>query len=122
MLSLGEVERRSGHRAAALAQLGPALTSLHELQYSEGVAAALDLLAAVAADEGEHEQAAALLGAAEAVYTRMGAPVPPLDDRPVDPSTVRHALGGQRYEHAHARGAALDAADAVELGLAVTSD
>ncbi len=121
LLSIGELERRDGRLEAASSHIQTALASLHALQNRAGVANALDLLAAVAADHGAYERAAELLGAAETAYERMGAPVPPVEDRPVDPTNVRFVLGDAPYEQALSRGVAHDDESAVALGLTKSS-
>lgn len=83
-----------------------------------GTAVAMELLAWSAARSGRFERAAWLLGAAEALWSRIGGVhlfnVPALlAEHDTARVAARTALGPAAYEDHHARGAALDLAESV---------
>jgi predicted ATPase/DNA-binding SARP family transcriptional activator len=93
------------------------------------VAETLEELAGVDAAAGEMERAAVMLGAAQALRTAIGAPVPAPDLARISDAVaaVRTALGEERFGAAQASGAALSSAQAImlaraEVGQAVTPD
>jgi predicted ATPase/class 3 adenylate cyclase/DNA-binding CsgD family transcriptional regulator len=76
---------------------------------------AFDCLARLAADAGNHQNAARYLGAAEAVRRRTGQVRFPMYDGDHDAAveSVRDALGGSDFDAAWAEGAALSIAEAI---------
>ncbi|HET9875736.1 MAG TPA: response regulator transcription factor, partial [Mycobacterium sp.] len=79
------------------------------------VADALECLARLAAGDGNHQYAARLLGAADAVRQRMGNPRFPMYQSGYDAvvAAVREALGQNDFDAAWAEGAALSTEEAI---------
>lgn len=92
------------------------LTHFRELGNKRGIAECLAGLAAVAADQGQDEWAAPLLGAAQALLTSFGAAWWPADRVEVERvrSNLGAALGEERFEEFRAQGQAMDMAQAIE--------
>jgi tetratricopeptide (TPR) repeat protein len=79
-----------------------------ETEVWAGAAACCAVLGAVAAERGDHVEAAQLLGKAEQLWSDAGAPVPPFqrDDIETARATAEAALGGDALLAAWERGAA----------------
>ena len=109
LLALGALDRSQASNALALAH--EALESKAEVENWFAVAFLVEVLAWVALTEKEPVRAAVLLGAAEAMWRRMGlspALLGPLaTDRQERLTQAREALGGREFVRHAARGAAL---------------
>ncbi len=106
--------RRGDHRRAmSLYKEGLALA--HATRYAMGVAASLEGLAAVAAGMDRPDEAARLLGAAFALRSGHGTPVPPSEqaDNERAVALARSALGGEAFASAWAWGQVLSPEQAV---------
>lgn len=97
---LAHTETFLGRIAVAMDNLPEAVSHYHEALAlrqqtgeTEGMIAPLEGLAAVASASGDPRRAARLLGAASALRTRLGAPLPPTDSRFYD-----HILGAVRRQ------------------------
>jgi predicted ATPase/DNA-binding SARP family transcriptional activator len=117
-LQAGDRDAAADHHAASLRE------ALHRGD-GDGVACALEGIAAVCAATGRVELGARLLGAAEARRERMGAPAPLLsrDAAAAAASALRRALPADRFAAAHAEGSRTDDAaigDLLELVAAAT--
>ncbi|MGW4774136.1 BTAD domain-containing putative transcriptional regulator [Nocardia sp. NPDC004278] len=84
---------------------------------------AIAALAAAAAELGEYETAATLLGTAEAIRITNGIPILPAERHDIDRPTAKiiAALGDSAFTAAHAAGADLTPAQARDLAAAITS-
>jgi tetratricopeptide (TPR) repeat protein len=117
--NLSMVERQLGNldRAEELARF--ALEVYHHRSDEWAIPFGLSGLAAVAAERGDFNRAAVLIGAAEALMEVQGAAWPP-DERPHYERTVevaRDALGADTFERTRADGRAMTTAAAVHLAL-----
>lgn len=74
-----------------------------------GIALSLEGLAHVSLAAGRHERAARFLGAAAALRSQIGVPVPAIDLAAIKDATsrIRVALGDEAFVSAHTTGAAL---------------
>ncbi|GAA2097117.1 LuxR C-terminal-related transcriptional regulator [Streptomyces albiaxialis] len=123
-LALWKARTRHGaeHDPAGMRErLGETVRLKHTIDDRLGLGIALELLAWYAEEDGRHERAAALLGAAQAIWDRIGcamfgAEVLLVDHRAAV-AAARAALGDAAYERCHARGAALDTASAVTFAV-----
>ena len=118
--NLSMVERQLGNldRAEELAR--EALDIFRRREDEWAIPYGLNSLAAVARDRGEHERAATLLGAAEALVEAQGAAWPP-DERPhyeQSVATLTEAMGAAEYERVRAAGRSLSSHEAVDYALA----
>ncbi|MCA2178651.1 winged helix-turn-helix domain-containing protein [Nonomuraea glycinis] len=95
LAELGFIAEQRGDPATARSLHQEGLAAAHELGDPRAIALAREGLAGVAAAEGAHEEAAALLGEAAALRESVGAPLPPAERGDVDriAATVRAALG-----------------------------
>ncbi len=116
LLSVGELDRVAGEDENALNQFKQSLRVLHRLRSLEGIAEALDLIAAVAAHRGDDADAAELVAAADAIRDRMGAARPSASERAVDLAALVRVLGSS-YAATAARGSSLSVDDAVAHAL-----
>jgi hypothetical protein len=108
---------------------GPGLELLHEaleisrdLMERPGIAEILDSLAAVAGRRGDPRTGALLIGAAEGVRAFGGSARQPDEEvwlAPVE-AELRETLGDEAFEAARAEGAALDLAEALDRGFALS--
>lgn len=105
--------------ASAAARYRQALALFNELKHRLDVAACLEGLAGVASGQSQPEQAAHLLGAAAALRTTMGAPLPPVDRPQHDRllTAVRAALNEDDFATAWADGQAMELETAVHFAL-----
>jgi len=133
MCALGLVARRQGDRVAARSRYRESLALRRELGDRRGIAECLEGLAeedrgtAPCRDQtpsqGQPERAARLLGAAEALRTRIGAPLPP-HRRPeyeTHRAALRVTLGEAAYTAAWSAGRALTWEEAVAEALGETA-
>ncbi len=88
---------------------------LQELGDRQRIAQCLEGLAAVAGTSGTAERAARLLGAADALRTAIGAPLPPArrEDYHRCVDAVREALGDSTFSAAWKRGMEMTVAQAI---------
>jgi hypothetical protein len=105
----------AGDVASAMALLREGIMMQHRLLHRLCIAESLERFAWVAADAGQPERAARLFGAADALRTWMGAPLPlgdkPLYDRYL--AMARNALDSDSFGRAWAEGAAMTLDQAV---------
>ncbi|WP_432194904.1 ATP-binding protein [Streptomyces sp. bgisy027] len=119
MLALAHTVRRDWHRAEHHARHALRLKiAVHDVI---GIALTLDLLARTAVEQGTHERAAALLGAADRTWTaidrgRWGSATLTSARRDSE-ARARAGLGPSDYRRAYERGAALDLARTVEYAV-----
>jgi tetratricopeptide (TPR) repeat protein len=118
--NLSMVERQLGDLDAAEALAREAL----EIEERSGdqftMPFALSGLASIAADRGQFERAATLVGAAEAIMEAQAMAWPP-DERPHYErllTALPEAMGGADFEQARATGRSMTTGDAVALALA----
>jgi predicted ATPase len=123
-LALGALGRRRAMRGEtdeAKRQLGEALRRVAALKARLGIAVYLEMIAALAAENGEQRLAALLSGAAEAGFAAMGAPVLPLvGDREARLAALRARLGEGGFAEEYEAGMTLGTDDAVSRALAWT--
>jgi predicted ATPase/DNA-binding SARP family transcriptional activator len=117
-LAIAAVHQRRADDAVAL--VGETVSLCRELGYKELIAYGLEMLAAVAADAGEPERAARLLGAAEGVLEVTGARLEPAERAVHDrAAAVVHATGeAELIEPAWSAGRTLSLDGAVALAFA----
>lgn len=117
---LGEVHRQDGALEPALEAYREALVIERELDVAEAMQSTLEGIARIYAAQEQPEDAARLLGAAEALRDRMGFPLAPayLSAHEAGVGMVRGRLGDERLaaEWAHGRAVSLD--DAIALAMA----
>lgn len=96
---LGRVECFRGLYQAAETHCHDAFTIFSRLGAPRDMAECLEALAAIAAGQGQAERGAWLWGAAEAVRTSIGAPLPPVERTIYTPvlTQIRVVLGSARY-------------------------
>lgn len=85
---------------------------------------AISGLAAIATERGEHERAATLVGAAEAIMTAQRMAWPP-DERPHYErmlAALPEAMGSLAFDRARAAGQAMGPSEAVEFALEAPRD
>ncbi|MFG3258848.1 ATP-binding protein [Streptomyces sp. NPDC048172] len=116
-LALWKARTREGAEsdpAGMRERLGETVRLKQTLDDRLGMGIALELLAWYAEEEGRHERAAALMGAAQAIWDRLGGALLGAEILLVDhraaAASARAALGDTAYDRCHARGAALDPA------------
>jgi hypothetical protein len=118
--NLSMVERQLGNldRADELAREALDIFSRREDEWA--IPYGLNSLAAVARDRGEHERAATLIGAAEALVEAQGAAWPPDErvHREQTVATLTEAMGAEEFERVRAAGHALPTREAVDFALA----
>ncbi|MEV4128550.1 BTAD domain-containing putative transcriptional regulator [Nocardia sp. NPDC049707] len=109
--------------AAALALHLAALDGAQRIAAPRDTTFAIAALAAVAAELGEYETAATLLGTAEAVRIANGIPLLPAERPDIDRPTikVRTILGDSAFITAHTAGTELAPAQARDLAAAITT-
>jgi predicted ATPase/class 3 adenylate cyclase len=109
------ITRMVGDLPAAKRHLHEALAMFAQARDSLSISMTLTSLALVANDEGHHERASRLVGAAARIRDELGGGVPPeLADRWGDPGEdARGALGEDGYQRARAEGYAMDGEEAV---------
>ena len=116
-LAQAEWSRGDRRRGEALAR--EAATCKHELDDRNGLTIALETLAGMAADAGEHERAASLLGCAERVRTESSLtviqPFRPQHERSV--SIAVQGIGQAAFEAAFQRGRAMTIAEGVAYAI-----
>lgn len=106
---LGEVAMLEGNLDDANRLMRQALRIRSGRNLRSGIALSLEGLAHVSLAAGRHERAARFLGAAAALRTQIGVPVPAIDLPSVKDATsrIRQALGDEAFVSAHSTGAAL---------------
>ncbi len=116
---VGQIELRRGNTHNAARLMRQALREFQRIADPLMTANCLFGLALVAGAQGSHALAANLLGAAAARYDASGTRLIAALDRDYQAmvSAARAALGGERFEAEHRRGAALAPAEAIELAL-----
>jgi len=117
--NLSMVERRLGNLASAEALSREALQIVSRNRDEMAIPWVLNGLAAVTAARGEHERAATVLGAAEALLERAGGKWPP-DERQQHEGTVAllaSALAPAALERARGMGAGMTVDEAVAFAL-----
>jgi hypothetical protein len=120
---LGHLAARAGECTLAARHHAEALQDALRRGDSDGVACALEGLAAVCAADGRPELGVRLLGAAAARRVRMGAPSPLLSREAAAAAEValRRAVPAERFAAAHAEGTRMDDAAVADLAR-VTAD
>jgi non-specific serine/threonine protein kinase len=115
---LGSLARRRGDMAEASAHLAEGLRLSHEVGAFREVSRALETLAEAAAEVGQPRPAARLLGAAELLRERIGAPLVPTDRAALESTVrkVRAALGEAGFAAVVAEGRAWTLEEAVVEG------
>ena len=115
----GMIARTVGELAAAKRDLHEALAMFAQARDSMSISMTLIGLALVANDEGHHERAGRLVGAAARMREELGGGVPPeLAGRWGDPEEdARQALGEDDYRRARAEGYAMPREQAVAYAL-----
>ena len=118
---LGKLALARGDERGARMAYREALALSTELGDKTGIAWEVMGMAGVAGLEGQAEQAARLLGAAEALRDQIGARLAPYEWAIHDriQATVRQALGPSAFAAAWARGGALSVADAIAEAMAI---
>jgi non-specific serine/threonine protein kinase len=117
--ALAMITRMAGDIAAARRDLHEALEMFAQARDSLSISMTLTSLALVANDEGHHERAGRLVGAAARIRDEVGGGVPPeLAGRWGDPEEdARRALGEDDYRRARAEGYAMSSEEAVSYAL-----
>jgi tetratricopeptide (TPR) repeat protein len=109
LLSLGQLAREGGDHPAARSLLTEVLTIQRDIEAIADLPDGLEAMAWLAQAEGQPDRAARLLGAAQALRVRLGAPVLPADmpghEGRID--QVRHGLGEPRFTAAWGAGQAM---------------
>jgi non-specific serine/threonine protein kinase len=120
---LGNVARARGRYALAEERLRESLTLLKPLQDRRCIPLTLEGLACITVGPGWAMRAARLLGAAQAMQARTGAPSPPsaLADYQRTAADARQALG-DRFDAVWSEGATMGLDAAVDLALSPPSD
>ena len=113
------INRMVGELAAAKRDLHEALEMFAQARDSMSISMALTGLALVANDDGHHERAGRLVGAAARIRDQIGGGIPPeLAGRWGDPEEdARQALGEDDYRRARAEGYAMPSEQAVAYAL-----
>ncbi|HEX2202903.1 MAG TPA: BTAD domain-containing putative transcriptional regulator [Longimicrobium sp.] len=117
--NLGRIAHRGGDWRRASARFRESLETAWALGDRYGVASELSDLAGVAAVAGDLERAARLFGAAEALFTALGAHHAPMD-RPQHDRNLAHArsrLSADAWERAWAEGEAMPLEEAVAYAI-----
>ena len=116
---LGQATWLAGDRPRGEALAREAAACKHELDDRNGLAIVLETLAWMAAELGQHERAAHLLGAAERVRQETSQTLIELfrAQHERSESAARDGLGTTSYEAAFARGRAMTIGDAVAFAL-----
>ena len=119
MANLSRVQRAEGDSAGARSTLEAALRINRRNGNSTYMASAILLLACLAGDAGDWDQAVVLCGAAQAFLDRAGSPWEESDarDRQDLLDQARAHLGKEQLERAHAQGRALSLEKALDLAL-----
>ena len=114
--TLGLVEFLDGNQPAARQFFTQSLLVSRRIGHSSGIAYALLGLASISADL---DDAAALHGAADALFDQLGETLEPLeaDLRKHDQARLRTTLGDARFDDVYARGRTLPRADTITLAL-----
>jgi predicted ATPase/class 3 adenylate cyclase len=122
MGNLSRVQRAEGDPAGARSTLQAALRINRRNGNNTYMASAILLLALLAGDAGDWDQAATLHGAAEAFLDRAGSPWDESDarDRQDFLDQARAHLGKEQLERAYAQGRALSLDKALDLALGKT--
>lgn len=96
---LGDVARQHGDAARAAALYAESLTLSRTVGHLLGVAESIERLTLIACDRGQPERAARLLGAADALRTAIGAPLPPANRAAYERTitNARAALGEEAF-------------------------
>jgi predicted ATPase/class 3 adenylate cyclase len=116
---LAMITRMVGDLDAARGHLREALETFAQATDTLSISMALTSLAHIANDEGLHERAARLLGAAARIRDELGGGVPPeFASRWGDPEEdARQALGEDAYRRARAEGYVMSSEEAVSYSL-----
>jgi non-specific serine/threonine protein kinase len=119
LFNLGASELELGHHAVAGARFREGLALARDAGDREDIAWILEGLAALAAASGKPERSALLLGAADAQLAAMGADHKPYERslRERTEAALRSIPGNPPLAETVARGAGLEVAEAIELGL-----
>jgi predicted ATPase/class 3 adenylate cyclase/Tfp pilus assembly protein PilF len=120
LVCLGRLSRRQGRADESPGQLLEALVASRDLDLKEIIAECMEILAGLAADEGDGSRGARLFGAAETIRLGLGNPRAPaeLPEHERDVTLVRGLLDEQAFLQAWAQGRAmtLDEATAYARG------
>ena len=116
---LARIARARGEYDRAGELCNESLTIFQALGVKLHIAASLEVAAWVAGGRGEHTRAARLFGAADALRSAIGAPIPPHERAGLDAavSASRTGLGPARFAAAFGEGRALATDDAVQLAV-----
>ena len=119
MLVLANVLRYQGALDEAVALARESLALRRQLGARQGVMRCLDILAEIVMTRGDAAYAARLFGAVDSMRESIGAARAPDEvsayDRTI--ATLRESLGDERFSAAWEAGCAIDADDAIRLGL-----
>lgn len=120
--TLGAVALAEGEPRQTPSLLRESLELLRRTDNKEEIAAVLETAAQMGAALGDPEHAARLHGAAAALRTRIGAPIPPAERETVRGTValVRQALGDEAFATAEAAGRRLTPEEAMTEALALT--
>ncbi|MFI0464325.1 BTAD domain-containing putative transcriptional regulator [Saccharopolyspora sp. 5N102] len=120
-VELGYVLEQRGEAAAAMAEHLRAFDGAQRIEAPRDAAFALGGSAAAAAALGDHDTAARLLGAAEALRDATGMPLLPAERPDIDrvADIARAAMDGAAFDAAHAEGRVLTADQARALMISV---
>jgi tetratricopeptide (TPR) repeat protein len=120
MIRLGQIAQAKGAPAQAAAQIGKALRLFRETNDKWGITMALAALASVAAALGDPMQAARLLATTDALLTRSGARLWPVDHTEYERTmaSVRAQLDAASFTAAWSTGRALRLEEMIEEALA----
>ncbi|HEX5691824.1 MAG TPA: response regulator transcription factor, partial [Roseiflexaceae bacterium] len=115
---LGHLAHLEGDMAAAGAQLAQSLALAHELGDAWSVGMAIEELASLLIDSGRAEEAARLLGLAEALRVSLGTPLPvPIAAQHTrSRQALRQRLGSQKLAALEADGRGLTVEAVLQLG------
>jgi tetratricopeptide (TPR) repeat protein len=117
---LGDLYLQKGEYQAAFLYANESLAIRRGFRHSLSTAGSLELLAAIAAAQGQARRGARLLAAAEGLREALGTPLPPVERPDVERcvAAARAALGEAEFAAAWAEGRAMSLEEAVALALA----
>ena len=117
LANLSVVENKEGNLQQAEANLTQAIRISRQLNNSYILAASLVALSGVSLSSGRAQQAARLLGRADAIYSTTGLVMDPADKPEYDTALAgaRSGLGQEAFAAAYAEGAGLSIEELTEL-------
>lgn len=116
---LGLCDLAQGEACSAIDHFQESLSLLQKLDDWEGIPANLDGLAALASSEGDYTRAAQLFAASNAMRSRLGIDLPPVDMAKVELhlATTRSELSEESYQAAISAGSQITLEEALDLAL-----